>query len=105
MPTEKLPLSPRGDVAKCGGYFCDLRENCLRGHLELAEGRTAAGILREVEEFWSAHEEGRGPRGKQQIQALRRAQCAFEQGKPLLAGFHPDDLTTAQREQLRGRRS
>ena len=78
--------------------------HCARGHLSLAKGASAARILR------SAHRVARELRVRkeselsQAISRLERSQRTFRAGRPLVAGFDPDDLEAGQLRWLREHR-
>ena len=69
---------------------------CIRGHVRLAGGRGAGELLREVEGIsmeLAAREDSE--LGKA-IAKLRRAQAAFDAGKPLVCGYVRGELTEGQ---------
>jgi hypothetical protein len=76
---------------------------CKRGHVALAGGSSAETLLREAEQRASGLElSDEGMRGKA-LARLRRAQAAFEAGRPLQRGECAEDLPEALRRRLSAR--
>ncbi|MFN7971807.1 MAG: tetratricopeptide repeat protein [Acidobacteriota bacterium] len=68
---------------------------CVRGHLSLCAGQSAAGEIARAKEV-SAGAFDRNDA----LQRLARAQEAFRRGQPLLRGIDPGDLTAGQKRWL-----
>ena len=73
---------------------------CEQGHLSLLLNRTAARLLRKARKI--ADQFGLGPRSELEktVARLERAEAAFLQGRPLLKGDCPEDLSEPLRAWL-----
>ena len=69
---------------------------CVRGHIALAEGRSAGPFLTRIDDLTR----GRAPEDERlpshALPKLERAQACFEAGTPLVCGIAPEDITAGQ---------
>ena len=73
---------------------------CESGHIALASGQDASGILEQVHAVARTVQVGPGGALEKLIDKLQRAQAAFEAGRPLLRGECVEDIPPGLRRWL-----